>query len=335
MTFELTYYIVMMIFSYVTILYPKFFKIYVISVVYFLIIVRNAGFDTDILHFIDLIKQDFYGIFIYKEFAFWLTGRFLYHLTNSEVLTYIGLDLLWLAVLLFSFNKYKNKIFTKRLLILLFVSFPFILGIENLYRQHFALVFVMSAYLLREKEPKYSFFLYITSIFIHNSMIVFFPLMLIKHFYNFNFKARFFISNIVLFVMLTGIYLVKSGLLSEISKSAADTGLDLRFLYLSIFLIVLYFFIIKFKFAIIKFLKTFPSVYFAIITVVFMMQFHGTAPVERLAMGFLLMFTIDFFIYIESKQSINQYKKYIYLLYCMGFSVPTLVFSSVRNFLLT
>ena len=335
MTLELSYYIFMMLFSYITVLYTKFFKLYVLFAIIFLILIRNVGFDTDILHFIDLMKQDFYSIFIYREFAFWLTGRYLYHLTNNEVITYIGLDLLWFTILLFSFKKYRNKIFTRRLFIVFFVSFPFVLGIENLYRQHIGLVFTISAYLLREDKPKYALFLYFISIFMHNSMVMFFPLIIFKHFYNINFKFRFFISNTVLFIMLFGIYLVKSGILSEIGKSSADTGLDLRFLYLSVFLSVLYLFSIKFRFSITKFLKTFPSVYFAIIIVAFMMQFDGTAPVERLAMGYLLLFTIDFFIYIENKKNINKYKKLIYLLYAICFSLPSLLFSSVRNFLLT
>lgn len=335
MTLELSYYIFMMLFSYITILYTKFFKLYVLFAIIFLILIRSVGLDTDILHFINLIKQNFYNIFIYKEFAFWLTGRFLYHLVNNEVITYILLDLLWFTILLLSFKIYRDKTFTRKLFVIFFVSFPFILGTENLYRQHIGLIFLISSYLLREKNPRYALFLYFISIFMHNSMIIFFPLIIFKYFYNFNFKFRFFISNIVLFIMLYGIYLVESGVLSELDKSSSNTGLDLRFLYLSIFLSVLYLFSIKFRFSITKFLKTFPSVYFAIIIVVFMMQFNGTAPVERLAMGFLLLFTIDFFIYIEHKRNIIKYKKYIYLLYAIGFSIPTLLFSSVRNFLLT
>lgn len=335
MSIELTVYLTILVLAYTTILNTKLFNFFVVSYLIFLVVMRYSGLDLDIGMFIKTIKKDVWNIYIYKEFAFWLTGRFFYFITKDDVLTFVLFDIFWFSTILIALRTGWNNADGKTVLIILLVSFPFILGEENLYRQHFAIVFMLSSLLVKDKKFGLAFCLVLISLFMHNSAIVFLPMLISKKFFNFSFKYRIILSHIFLFLIISAVFLVRAGGIEGLNKSSADTGLDLRLAYFGILAVFLYFFIFKFKLHLISVIDKFPSVYFGLIIVTVMMQFQGTAPVERLGMSFFVFFTYDFFSYIYEKDDSSVYAKYLALLYAILFSIPALLFGSIRTFLVS
>ena len=75
--------------------------VYIPSLIIFMIIVRlNAfvfnGFEIDILTYALEMKSTSYDIYYLREFIFWFGIRLVFFIVNSELLSFVLLDLLWL-----------------------------------------------------------------------------------------------------------------------------------------------------------------------------------------------------------------------------------------------
>ena len=79
--------------------------VYIPSLIIFMIIVRlNAfvfnGFEIDILTYALEMKSTSYDIYYLREFIFWLGIRLVFFIVNSELLSFVLLDLLWIYILI-------------------------------------------------------------------------------------------------------------------------------------------------------------------------------------------------------------------------------------------
>lgn len=186
-----------------------YFKIFwFLCVVFFSLAIRleimslldgNTIYYGDITNYIRIMQLDDVSFNIplfQREFVFFYLIRYLNNLLDSPVAVFLITDLLLYFFLYKSLKTFfdinRKKIQSKHLsyvffMILLF--FPFIFGMTNVYRQFFALViFLNSLNFILSKKYFSGFLFYLTTIFIHNSFLLFFPILLLmfkKKFLNF------------------------------------------------------------------------------------------------------------------------------------------------------
>jgi len=188
MTLELLYYIILIstnIYVVNKVNYVKY--IYIPAYLVFIIIMRLSGFDTDIQAYLEYMH--YFQFWQIKEFVFFGLLHIAFLLINDETSTFILIDFIYMSILVYILNKYNNLLF----LPIITLSFPFILGVENIYRQLHAILIFFMAYLLQNDKKGTSITLFILSIFTHNSIILF-----IQKLFNINFSKRLFIGTGVL-----------------------------------------------------------------------------------------------------------------------------------------
>jgi hypothetical protein len=309
--------------------------LYIPLYVVFLVIIRNSGFDTDIQAYSEYMH--YFSFYMIREFVFYGIMYQLYNLLENEILTFLIVDIIFFILLLINIKQLNSDKVNSSFILLSLVtlSFPFIMGIENIYRQLLASLLVLFAYNIRKKNEFYSNAFFLISLFFHNSMILFFPLLVLVKFFTLNLKSRLFIT--LLFLIIEIIFI--TGLLQGIitgGKSNVSTGLNLSYFYYLLFLTSSVFFIFKFNYKLRRYLILFPSALFAIFILfplVFLSNGDSSAA-ERVGMTTIIIFIVELYNYsltIKNKEKANLFR----LLILLTFSLPTLVFSSARNFLLT
>ena len=231
---ELFYYLLVVLFGILFSLKKSLIKnSTVFFVVWFLvyfalvIIVRNK-FDVDINTYANLMSSSSLSIYYLKEPVVWLGQRYVFGLTQDAFTVFVIYDVI-LGVLLYkaliNFNVPQYVFFS------ILVFFPFVLGMQNVYRQWVASILFLYSFSFIWNErvyfKAYSFFA--LSFLAHNVAAVFLPLLLVRKRKAFG-KLFWLLSFVVPFI---GIYL------GAATKSSSDTGFDLSAAYL----ILLFFFI--------------------------------------------------------------------------------------------
>lgn len=334
LTLELTSFIFLVIISFVAILLDNINiikYIFLPSYIFFIIVIRYSGFDTDMVIYSQYMHS--FSFFMIKEFIFYGLITQVYNLFQNEINSFIFIDIIVLLLLVYFLRK-LNKHYIMVLPIFL-LSFAFIMGMENVYRQLIASIVLLYSYVIRKDKEQISNLFFIISVFFHNSMIVFYPLLMLVGFFGFKFKLRIFLATGVLFIsviLLTG---VLQGIISG-GKSNVSTGLNMSYAYYMLYLFATVFFIIKFKYKVGKYIKFFPSLYYSLF-ILFPLTFlssAGSSAAERIGMTIVLFWIFELYTYslsIKNKIKSNLFR----VLLLLVFSLPTLIFSSSRNFLLT
>jgi len=181
------------------------------------------------------------GIRYYREIVYFSMGLVFYKVVHSEIITFILMDFVWLYML-FLIQQEINVKFKKKdyaLIIILFTSFPLFFGYENIYRQLFAEIFSLYAYSIRERKEGKSNLFFLVAIFMHNTVLVILPFLIIKKFFNVNFNLRLFLTTSL--AILFGFLF----LLASHYKAGHNTGLDMSLFYLLIFITLTYIYIKK------------------------------------------------------------------------------------------
>ena len=172
-----------------------------------------------------------------------------------------------------------------------------------------------------------SLFFYIISIFIHNTSIILLPIFTINKFLRFNIYFRIFIS---LSISVLFIFLFNYTLNLSQTRS---TGIDMSMIYLFMFISSFILYLIKFKFNIIELFKKTPSLIIITLLMIGLSTLKYDMISERLGMMFLVFFLFDLYRY--SNSITNYGNRMIFRLFLLlTFSVPVLVFSSSRMFLI-
>jgi hypothetical protein len=335
MTFELLIYIVLISIGSFGVLVNKinFIKfLYIPVFVVFILVIRYSGFESDIVAYARYMHN--FSSYMIKEVAFYGMITILYDFLENEIFVFVFIDILFLILIILNIKQYDNRA-SLIFIPILTLSFPFIMGMENIYRQFLGSIVLILSYSIRQKSETKSNILFIVSVYFHSSLILFLPLLVLVKFFKFNFSSRLFIFTtimIILIVLLTGIL---HGVISG-GGSNVSSGLNLSYFYYILFSVATVFFVIKFNYKLNIYISKFPSIFYSLF-VLFPLVFltsGGSSAAERIGMSIIMIFILELYMYsltIRHKLKANLFR----LLILLTFSMPTLIFSSSRNFLLT
>ena len=296
----------------------------------FLYVVRNEGFDTDIVHYARQMHATGMDLYYLREFIFWLGSRFIFFVIQDEFYSFLFMDLIWILVMIRTGNwmsSYNKENINNALILMLLTSFPFVFGYENIYRQFYATVFALYSYSLIEKKYYSSLFVFIISFFMHNIVALLLPLFFIKRFYNFKLSDRIQISLIVSLLFVSSL-----GILLKL-KSTEQTGLNMGLFYLLIFVILLLIGLLVFRKNIYNFFEKVPSLFFIVVLMTGLVTLNIDMVAERLGMMFICFVIYDFYVY-SSEIKTKSIRALVRLSLMLLFTLPTLFFESSKQFLI-
>lgn len=254
-----------------------------------------------------------------REFIFWIGSALLFFFTHSKDFVFAFWDTLCVLILL---RVRKNFNLPTYGIVLIAASFFYLQGLENIYRQFIAtnILLLSLSYAWNSKRWK-AICLFFFSVFTHNSMALFFPLILISFpRITQNWKLLFTVGSIGLVLTLP---------LAIGTKSEAETGLDLKYGYLAILSITAI--PIYFYQSIIK-RRSLPIRYHYIIVYLLLMYtimtFFLGGIAERIGMSAMIVLLPIIILFYETEfrriENIVLYRVFLYALYVL----PTFLFES-------
>lgn len=305
--------------------------VYLPSLVVFMIIVRlNAfvfnGFEIDILTYAIEMRTASLDIYYLREFIFWLGIRVIYFITNSDLISFILMDLFWIYLLYKTSLKEKYYKLNNGLLIVLATSFPFLFGYENIYRQFYATVVLLFAYSRLEKRELSAWALFFTAIFIHNLSVFMLPLFIVKRFFKFNDLDRLVISILLSLLSIIILPYFMS------SKGIMHTGVDLSILYFILFLLTFIYSIFKFRRNVMMFAHYIPSIIPVIIITLGFLYLQQEMIAERVGMMFISFLLFDFYEFSNTFKN-GSFRIGFRLVLLLAFTLPVFFSSSSMSFL--
>ena len=113
-----------------------------------------------------------------REGLYWFSSYFLYQLLDNEIYVYITFDMI---AYIFVFFALKNFGVPQNYYFGVMYSFPFILGMQNIYRQWIATCILLFVISLKENQTFKKYFFFTCSLLVHNSMGLFLSLLLINN----------------------------------------------------------------------------------------------------------------------------------------------------------
>lgn len=229
---ELLYYIIVfqigLIFSIKKSLIRNQFLFFLLwfSIYIFLSVVVRQNFNGDISNYALAMQNPNYRIhpseFYYlKEPVVWFSQRFLYSIFKNESFVFVITDAIIGSILFKSLKILKSAQYIY-FAILLF--FPFIIGMQNIYRQWVSMILLLYTFanIWEEGKSKKTYFSFFIACISHNSAAVFLPILFIK--------SKKFIGNlnliITIFVSLAILYL------GAPSKAPMASGGEFSWLYI-------------------------------------------------------------------------------------------------------
>jgi hypothetical protein len=117
-----------------------FLLLYLFVSIFLSLVIRGAGFDSDIKTYALSMSSNSFSLYYLREPIVWLGQRLLFNVFYSEVVVFVFFDFI---VLLFTYYALKNFKVPQYSYFALLSFFPFILGMQNVYRQWVAVVFVL------------------------------------------------------------------------------------------------------------------------------------------------------------------------------------------------
>jgi hypothetical protein len=209
----------------------RFFFIFWIIAYSLLVLVVRSTFDGDINTYASSMSHSSLSIYYLKEPVVWLGQRYLFSWLQDPFYVFLSTDL-FVGLLLF--RALKNFNLPQYAFFSILIFFPFVLGMQNVYRQWVAnIIFLYSFSLVwnqRGSVKRYAAFM--LSVMTHNVAAIFVPLLFIR--------KRKVIGKLIWYgAFLVAILGIKLG---ADTKSSADTGSDLTLVYL--FVITFFIFLI-------------------------------------------------------------------------------------------
>jgi len=305
----------------------KIFEVsFVITLITFIFVVRYGKYELDMIKWKDWLSSTFWNFYAFREIGYFGTSRFLFMILKSRELTFLVLDLS-LIIIILKGCKIESPQNYFRLTAILITSYPFLHGMQNLYRQHLAIGFLILAIaLIKRKKYLYSTVLLIIGILYHNSIAIFVPL-----FWVFTSKNLFF--KYVFASLIPAILFVLSVVLEIRVKSNAETGLNLSIAYLIMFGVLFFILITIFKFRFYNFEKSFGFSFWGFITISQLAMFLNSTPIERLSTILIMIIAIETFIYI-SKNVVRKQVIFAYLILNICLTIPTFLFKNAFQLLI-
>ena len=308
--------------------FKAFYYIYLPSLLFFMIIVRSNGFDTDIQNYInakDTFKYDVFTLNNYREFIFWGSFQYLFDYLNNPQLVFFVYDFLWIFILYLSARNMPNRPFYA-LMVILATSFPLFLGYENIYRQLFGVLLVLYSLTLANNNKYSAVALFIVSIFFHNATLIFVPIIVL---YVTNLDTK---QKIKLFILmsLAIIGLIAVAFIFEL-KSVVQTGISANtsFLYIALFLSILFLLHRFYRLSLQEIFITFPTLIYGVILTLALIPF---SEILRERIGMMLVVIIIYELVRFSASLQPKKRKISYLLLQIVFTAPIFLFASTMSF---
>ena len=206
-----------------------FFVFWITAYTSLILVVRNT-FDADINSYTAAMSGSSLSIYYLKEPVVWLGQRYLFSWLQNPFFVFVISDLLAGLSL---FCAFKNFNLPQYAFFSFLIFFPFILGMQNIYRQWIATIILLHCFshVWNNTGNMKRYIAFTLSVMSHNAAAIFVPLLFIKNKYVSG-KLMWYGS------CLIGLAGIKFG---AGSKSSANTGSDLTLVYLFLitFLIIL------------------------------------------------------------------------------------------------
>lgn len=280
--------------------------------------IRTHYFDSDIEAYATWMRQGDPTSYEMREPVIWFGLKALYYATlQNEVLTFWLMDLLVLSVVVSTFVRLRIPAYA---LLAFVIFFPFILGMQNIYRQWAGACFLMAAFWMGEKQPARSLGLYIVAALTHNVAAIFLPLVLMRHLPRL--RSPILVASVI--AIPIAIY-IGAG-----TKSDLDTGASLGVAYAVLCATIFLFIALSHRFSM-KVESAFDIYSSALIsfTSVASAALLNNAPSERVSL-FCLMLLYPALARSIEKMPLKQGSRIVFTL--AGF-VPILLFNT-RSFIL-
>ena len=212
----------------------KIFFLVWFSAYFFLALIVRMNFDEDMIGYAESMKFTSYLPYYLKEPVVWIGQRLLFDFLKNSYLVFIIYDLLTGIFLYESLKKFNLPQYAYFSIL---VFFPFILGMQNIYRQWISsILFLYSfSFLWENMRSIKGYFLFIISFLSHNVSIIFFPLIFSK----LNKITGVIIWISTLIVSFGNIYFGQSS-----KSSNPNTGFDLALLYIFILFLFIVIFVL-------------------------------------------------------------------------------------------
>ena len=219
---------------------------------------ESADFDG---YIISMQGEDIIPYFL-REPVFWFGIRALYGILGSGIYVFIFLDALLFLIIYYGFDlcrrAYYPKLKASKLYYLyfaVFLFFPYVMGMHNIYRQIFATaIFILAIGLIGNNKAIRGYITSLIAVLIHNPAAFFLPLLILSMKKNFFKYSAFIVLALILFTF-QAIQQLGSSLLyayflraSSLSGDVAGIGDNIAYLYLiSLYVILGIIFLIESK----------------------------------------------------------------------------------------
>lgn len=189
------------------------------------LIVRFGGFDADIITYASEMHSSGMQLYYLREPVVWLGHRVLLQLLGSEAAVFVVTDMLCFAAVAAA---HRNLRLPQYALFALIVFFPFIMGMQNIYRQWVGACLALYAFSIADRHLVRSMLVFGLALASHNVAALFFPIVFSR--------AR---REISLSLFVAGLVAAPLALyFGAGSKSSANTGLSLELLHLAVIVAV-------------------------------------------------------------------------------------------------
>lgn len=295
-----------------------------ISIVY-VVLLRQGGFQGDFQVYLEELRAGWLSFYYIREPLFWVGSKILYFLIGSERFVIFIYDFIFCFFLLRAIKKVAGI----EVFLIVLVSFPVFLGIENIYRQVLGLPFALFFlyHCLRGDFFSTLFYIVLASLF-HNSYIILIPLIIFC-------VPR--ISSGVSILLVASFGSIGFGILGylglsvdAVEKSSAQaTGLSLEYLYAAVIFLISISLI-----AISKRLFGRWVAMAAIINAIYMISvaFLGSSQSERVGMILIISVFYTYLCFWGGRRTgaISFLKAEMFFI----LALPVFLFPSTRGFLL-
>jgi len=181
--------------------------------------IRLIDFDADIRTYARRMEEAELTFYYIREPVVWIGHRVLFALTHSHVMTFVISDMLCLSLVIRAFRRLDMPQYA----IIAFIAFfPFVLGMQNVYRQWVSSCLAIYALSVADRNLGRALFAFLLAMLSHNAAALFFPVVFSR------LSPTLRAASLLLGTILIPIALV----LGADTKSATTTGLNLEHAYL-------------------------------------------------------------------------------------------------------
>ena len=321
---ELALFATMVVLAYIALFSRRYTPLYLWFTIYvvYSFFVRIGPPIADIVNYTEALHAWPPPLLFYvlREPVVWVGAPLVRYIVGSDVVTFLAIDVIMGAIVLWSMRNSASRDGTPiRLAPTIATSYVFLLGQQNILRQHVAFVLFLWATASAYRSQARPLVLLSLSVLSHNTTLV-----LLGYWFDRHRRKRPLVGYLVTFCGVIAL----SFLVSVLGKSSINTGLDTRFLYLLVGLVVLL--VIAYAKVGRRFLSLCPALSnFLAFTPAMMIL--ASAPFERIAMMFLVLIAVDIcrnHSELELTRGLAAHIAYIALV------LPVFVFPNALRFLL-